>query len=147
MRWLYMAGIFIAIFTGFGNMPLYKRYYIADIPGMHWSGDFYLNMMVHYIAGALVLMATIYFAITFLTSPRRMKLSVLGKVRSVFLGLALFSGGLMALKNLPGVRFDLAMQMAGTFFHLGSALLFFFGSVIAVVTRSKWIKKNRLEFR
>lgn len=141
MRWLYVWGAIIAIFTGFGNMPLYKRYYIADIPGMQWSGDFFLNMMVHYVAGAFVLMTSIYFAIAFIASPRRIKLSASGKVRSLFLGLALLSGGLMALKNLPGIRFDLPMHMASNFFHLGAALLFFLGSVVAIVTRSKWVQR------
>ena len=36
LLWLYGTTVVISLFTGFGNMPLWGRYYIADIPGLGW---------------------------------------------------------------------------------------------------------------
>ena len=33
-RWLYGIAIGVALFSGMGQMPIYKRYYLADIPGL-----------------------------------------------------------------------------------------------------------------
>lgn len=41
--------------TGMGQMPIFKRYYIADIPGLGWLADPYTVHWVHY-AGAIALM-------------------------------------------------------------------------------------------
>jgi cytochrome b subunit of formate dehydrogenase len=48
------------IISGFGQMPMYKRYYIADLPGLGWSADYSITLLVHYLA-AMVL----FFAVTF----------------------------------------------------------------------------------
>lgn len=144
MRWIYMPAVLIAVFTGFGNMPLYKRYYIADLPGMRWSGDFYLNMMVHYIAGALVLMTAVYFTIGFLTGPRGKKLTRTGKIRTVLLALALLSGGLMALKNLPGINFRQTLLMSSDFLHFGAAMFFVMISIVCIVLRNRWTARSTL---
>ena len=34
LRWLYVLTLIVMGFTGFGQMPIFKRYYIADIPGI-----------------------------------------------------------------------------------------------------------------
>ena len=47
-------------------MPLWKRYYIADIPGLGWSGNFYANVNVHYISGAVLIGLFFYFFTLFL---------------------------------------------------------------------------------
>ena len=47
LKWLFTAAMLLALFTGFSNMPLYGRYYIANIPGFQWSGNFIVNMKVH----------------------------------------------------------------------------------------------------
>ncbi len=138
MRWIYVPAVSIVIFTGFGNMPLYKRYYIADLPGLDWSGNFFTNMMVHYIAGAAVLMAAVYFAIGFLLGGRSRKMTGTGKFRTMLLILVLLSGGLMALKNLPGINFQIPILLASNFLHFGSAMFFMMTSIVCIIIRSRW---------
>ena len=53
--YLYLISGIMLAFSGFGQMPLYKRYYISDIPGMAWSADFYITHLVHYVFSALLL--------------------------------------------------------------------------------------------
>jgi len=69
LKWLFTAAVLLALFTGFGNMPLYGRYYIANIPGFQWSGNFIVNMKVHLVAGA-DLVGIVHFA----PSPRHLAL-------------------------------------------------------------------------
>lgn len=56
-----LSGI-VLLFTGLGCLPLYKRYYITEIPGFGWTGDFYFVTLVHYIA-AVVFVAGVFFHI------------------------------------------------------------------------------------
>ena len=34
VRYVYLITVFFLTLTGFGQMPIFKRYYIADIPGL-----------------------------------------------------------------------------------------------------------------
>ncbi len=140
---LYMLTIFGALFTGFGNMPLYKRYYIADLPGLGWSGDFFANLYVHMICSAVLLAVSIYFALSYLFSKKQTaKLTKTGAIRAVILALALMSGILMAVKNLPSVHFSFQLGMTFNFLHMGMAMLFLFMALICVIGRWKWVKRT-----
>ena len=39
VRYFFLATVFFLTLTGFGQMPIFKRYYIADIPGLGWLAD------------------------------------------------------------------------------------------------------------
>ncbi|MCX8069197.1 MAG: cytochrome b/b6 domain-containing protein [Thermodesulfovibrionales bacterium] len=54
-----ISGI-ILIFTGLGCLPIYKRYFITDIPGFAWTGNFFTVTQVHYWA-ALVFCMAVFF--------------------------------------------------------------------------------------
>ncbi|MFH1058231.1 MAG: FeS-binding protein [Pseudomonadota bacterium] len=54
-RWLYGLAMGVAIFTGMAQMPIMKRYYIADIPGLAWTADYFVTSDLHYYAAALLL--------------------------------------------------------------------------------------------
>ncbi|BBO69201.1 hypothetical protein DSCA_31310 [Desulfosarcina alkanivorans] len=134
------AAAVAALFTGFGNMPLWGRYYVADAPGLGWSGDFFINVNVHILAGSLLLGIGVYAITTDLITRRvrdnRMTLS--GRVRGFFLALALATGILMVVKNLPGVHFPMAVLMVFNFTHMASALLFMVAALVALIFRWPW---------
>ncbi|MDI1472312.1 MAG: cytochrome b/b6 domain-containing protein [Thermodesulfovibrio sp.] len=54
-----LSGI-VLLFTGLGCLPLYKRYYITEIPGFGWTSDFYNVTMVHYIASVVFVAGVIF---------------------------------------------------------------------------------------
>lgn len=54
-----LSGI-ILMFTGLGCLPLFKRYYITEIPGFKWTADFYTVTKVHYIAAIFFVFAVIF---------------------------------------------------------------------------------------
>lgn len=102
VKWTYLAAIFFATFTGFGNMPLYGRYYVADIPGFGWAGNFFVNLYIHYLAGAVLLALSTYFILLYLQRrDRSPRLSATGIIRVSVLGMVLFSGTLAAVKIYP----------------------------------------------
>ncbi|MCP4020290.1 MAG: hypothetical protein GY729_00480, partial [Desulfobacteraceae bacterium] len=56
----YFITIFFITLTGFAQMPIFKRYYIADIPGLGWLAKFYVNHSLHYIFAAILIAFTTY---------------------------------------------------------------------------------------
>jgi hypothetical protein len=124
-------------------MPISKRYYIADVPGLGWSGDFLLNVQIHYLLGALLLALACYYALGHgLTRKFRGRLSFSGKLRAFLLFIALTTGIAMAVKNLPGIHFRYPYLMAMDLAHLLSAMLFMLTSLFSLITRRPWIKQH-----
>ncbi|MZP29882.1 cytochrome b/b6 domain-containing protein [Heliobacterium undosum] len=64
VHWLAAFSIFSLFFSGFGQMPLYKRYMLTEVPGMAWSGNFEITLNMHY-AGAVLLMFIVAFHLTY----------------------------------------------------------------------------------
>ncbi|HET6499016.1 MAG TPA: cytochrome b/b6 domain-containing protein [Coriobacteriia bacterium] len=59
-HWLVAGSTFALIFTGFGQMPMYSRYGIADLPGMAWAADYHLTLLLHYVSGAVLVFAVVF---------------------------------------------------------------------------------------
>jgi cytochrome b subunit of formate dehydrogenase len=59
-HWLVAVSGLLLVFSGFGQMPMYARYNLVKVPLFGWSGDFGLNLIIHYVAAA-VFMATVFF--------------------------------------------------------------------------------------
>ncbi|MGB9710795.1 MAG: formate dehydrogenase subunit gamma [Thermodesulfovibrio sp.] len=54
-----LSGI-VLLFTGLGCLPLYKRYYITELPGFAWTADFYNVTVVHYVASIVFVVGVIF---------------------------------------------------------------------------------------
>jgi len=140
LKALYGFAAVAALFTGFGNMPLWGRYYVADVPGLGWSGDFFINVNVHILAGGLLLAIATYAATTSLIVRRSRSggLTRSGRIRVFLLALALTTGILMVIKNLPGVHFPMAMLMIFNLSHMAAAMLFMVAALAALIFRQPW---------
>lgn len=55
VRWLYGLATGLALFSGLAQMPMMKRYYLADLPGLAWTDNFYVTSNLHYLAASLLL--------------------------------------------------------------------------------------------
>lgn len=60
IHWLVALSTFALLFSGFGQMPMYKRYMLDQVPGLGWSSDFFITLNIHYVA-AIVLIFTLVF--------------------------------------------------------------------------------------
>lgn len=140
LKWAYRVAIAVALFTGIGNMPMWGRYFVADIPGFGWAGDFFVNIYVHYLAGALLLAISSYRIVVYRhRSDRRKTLSPSGVARGALLGLVLVSGLLSAIKNFAFVDLPMSGLMVLIFSHLGGAMAFTFLSLVAGLWKKPWM--------
>ncbi|HOV91079.1 MAG TPA: cytochrome b/b6 domain-containing protein [Syntrophorhabdaceae bacterium] len=59
-HWILAISGIVLLFTGLGCLPLFKRYYITEIPGFAWTGDFNTVTTVHYTASIFFFMAVLF---------------------------------------------------------------------------------------
>ncbi|RJX29571.1 MAG: FeS-binding protein [Desulfarculus sp.] len=121
-RWLYGLAIGVALFSGFGQMPLYKRYYLADLPGLGWSAKFLLLSDLHYLAAALLLgLLTWRLALQARQAAPAWSWGPRTWWGWELIGLLVVSGAAKALRNY-GVFLPPPLLMVLDFVHLGSAM-------------------------
>lgn len=63
-HWIIAVSGILLIFSGFGQMPMYKRYYVTSIPGLSWSDNFEITLAIHYVA-AILFCAAIFFHLVY----------------------------------------------------------------------------------
>jgi len=62
-HWVLALSGLLLIFSGFGELPMYKRYMVTQIPGLGWAGDFFVNLKIHYLAGIVFVTIMVFHAI------------------------------------------------------------------------------------
>jgi hypothetical protein len=60
-RLLLAAALGLAL-TGMGQMPIFSRYYIADLPGLGWLGNFRVTAALHLALATVLLFVLASFA-------------------------------------------------------------------------------------
>jgi len=68
-RLLLLAALGLAL-TGMGQMPIFSRYGVADIPGLGWLGDFRATAALHLALAASLLFVLASFAAAWLGAGR-----------------------------------------------------------------------------
>lgn len=132
--------MFMLALTGFAQMPIFKRYYIADIPGLGWLAMFYVTHYMHYIGAVLILGLAAYFVTAyFQTRPERPKLTPSGYLRAGLLGAILGTGLLLAAKNFSGYVFSPGFIIFLDLAHLGSAVAFIAIALYCRFFSKKWM--------
>jgi hypothetical protein len=139
MRWLYLTTTFLLVLTGFGQMPIFKRYYVADIPGLGWLAEFFVTHYMHYL-GAIVLLALAAYILTdhLILKRNSRRLTISGYVRMAVLSGILISGGLLVIRNLTGTTFTPAYIIVADITHLGLVMVFLFVSLYCLVFKKHW---------
>jgi copper ion binding protein len=62
-HWLLAISGLLLIFSGFGELPMYKRFMVTQIPGLGWAGDFFINLKIHYLSGIVFISIMVFHAI------------------------------------------------------------------------------------
>jgi hypothetical protein len=145
-RWvayLYTPTLLIMALTGFGQMPLYSRYYLSDLPGLGWLGDFYLTRNIHYIGGILLLALISYLAFDFLLDrKRRTRLKKNGWLRGFFLGGIVISGAFIVVKNFPYVVFSDGFIIGLNLLHLGTVMALLVANLVCLFLGKRWVEER-----
>jgi len=141
-RWvkiLYTLTLIFMALTGFGQMPIYNRYYMSDIPGLGWLADFYITRNIHYIGAVILLGLAFYVASSFILSKRKqIRLTANGKVRTVLLSAIVVSGALIVIKNFPYIHFSDGFIIGLNLFHLAGVMAFLVTNLVCRITKKRW---------
>jgi nitric oxide reductase large subunit len=125
-------------------MPIFKRYYVSEIPGMGWAADFYLTHTLHYL-GAIVLFTLFAYAITdyLLKGKNHARLTASAYVRLALLGGLVVTGIFRVFKNLPDVTFSPGFTLLIDLAHLGFMMLFGMAALIFMIFKLRWVEPRR----
>ena len=138
-RWFYLITIFCLTLTGFGQMPIFKRYYIADIPGLGWLAEFFVTHYIHYLGAILFLGFAAYRIIDhLLLKGKSRQMSATGYVRSALLAGILTSGIFLVIRNLPGSSLSSGFIVFLDICHLGLVMAFLFVSLYCLMFKKQW---------
>ncbi len=138
-RWFYLIAIFFLTLTGFGQMPIFKRYYIADIPGLGWLAEFFVTHYIHYLAAILFLAFAAYMIIDYLVLKRKSRqMTATGYVRGALLVGILASGIFLVIRNLTGSNLSSGFIIVLDLCHLGLVMAFLFVSLYGLVFKKQW---------
>jgi cytochrome b subunit of formate dehydrogenase len=142
-RWMFRITIFMMVLTGFAQMPIFKRYYIADIPGLGWLDQFYVTLYLHYLFGVVLVGLLVYRITASLLAPwEGRRLAGLEITRVIFLFVLILSGILLWIRNFPGYVYSQKLVIFLDLSHIGFTLL--------LLGISGWMgirKPNREEFK
>lgn len=138
----YIFILFMMCLTGFGQMPIFKRYYIADIPGLGWLAEFYLTHYMHYI-GAVLLFAIFAYCVAgyFLVLRHRFRLTRSAYVRIILLSAITVTGIFRVLKNLPDIVFSPNFTMFIDISHLVFMMVFLLASAVFLFMKAGWVSE------
>jgi putative Mn2+ efflux pump MntP len=143
VRYVYLITVFFLTLTGFGQMPIFKRYYIADIPGFGWLAQFYVTHYIHYLAAILILALVTYMIIDYLIlQKKRIRLTASGYVRGTILAGILVSGLLLVIRNLAESRFAAGFIILLDLAHLGLVMAFLMAAGYCLVRKRRWVTKR-----
>jgi len=139
MRYLYLITIFFLVLTGFGQMPVFKRYYIADIPGLGWLGQFFVTHYMHYLF-AILLLGITAFIITgyFLTNRKKIKITPSGYIRGAVLFGLVITGVLLVIRNLAGSNFPSGLIIFLDLSHLTLVMVLLMAGLYCVIFKKRW---------
>ena len=135
--------LFVITLTGLAQMPIFKRYYIADIPGLGWLDEFYVTHYLHYLAAA-VLLAVVFDGLAgyLLMFRKQYRITISGRVRGVLLFCLALTGALMVVKNLSGYwLFSQQATIMMDILHIALTVFYLCAALWALVSGKKWIEK------
>jgi uncharacterized membrane protein len=142
-RYVYLITVLFLTLSGFGQMPIFKRYYIADIPGFGWLAQFYVTHYIHYLGAILILALVAYMTIDYLIlQKKRIRLTASGYVRGAILAGILVSGLLLVIRNLPGNRFAPGFIIFLDIAHLGMVMTFLIVAGYCLVRKRRWVTQR-----
>ena len=144
-KWMYRLIMFFLALSGFGQMPIYKRYYIADIPGLKWTGDFYITHYVHYLA-VIIFLGFISYKITdyFLAFRKKYFISTSGYIRAVWIAGIVFTGACLVINNFTGTWFSAGFIIFLDLAHIGFVMLLFLIALYCKISKKKWMMARQI---
>ena len=139
-QYIYGITLFFITLSGFAQMPIFKRYYIADIPGLGWLAQFYVTHIMHYIAAIVLIALVTYILIDFIFNRSRLiKITGIGYFGILVLAGLIVTGILMVVKNLSNIYFGHITVIVLDLTHLSLCMMLLFVSFYSVIRKKRWV--------
>lgn len=143
LRVFYLATVFLLALTGFAQMPIFKRYYIADLPGLGWLAEFYVTHYLHYIGAILLLALLAYVAVSYLMRwTGQYRITASGYLRVALLAGILATGVPRVIKNFEGVYMSSGWIIFLDLLHVGVVMGFLLVNLYCLVRRRPWMRQR-----
>jgi hypothetical protein len=140
-KYIYFITILFLVVTGFSQMPISKRYYIADVPGLAWTAEFFVTHYMHYLFSiVLIALAAYVLAYYLLALRKKTRPTVSGYIRSGLIGGLIATGALMVIVNLPGTPFSTTAIIILDLAHLSLCMAFLGVSLYALLAKKRWLE-------
>ncbi len=141
-KYFYLLTLSLITLTGFAQMPIFKRYYIADIPGLGWLDEFYVTHYLHYLAAAMLLAIVFDRVAEYLITLRSLyRITFSGWIRAVSLFGLMLTGTMMAVKNLSGYWFSQQAIIIMDLLHIALTVFYLGTAFWALISGKKWVEK------
>ncbi len=115
----YLALLAFMGLSGFGQMPIFKRYYIADLPGLGWLAQFYVTHYIHYVGAIVLLGIAAYYVVLFLADRRYgLTITAYGWLQGSVMAGIVVTGVLRVIKNYAGVTMSSGLIIFLDILHL-----------------------------
>jgi len=138
---IYGITLFFIALTGFAQMPIFKRYYIADIPGLGWLAQFYVTHAMHYIFATIFIALCVYGLLDFILNKKEFSgVTAFGGIKAALILGLVVSGGLMVVRNLPGVYFSHTLIYVMDLGHIGLCMALLTVSAYTLVKKKAWVE-------
>ena len=134
----YGITLFFITLSGFAQMPIFKRYYIADLPGLGWLADFYATHLMHYIFAGIFIGLVIYSTLDFIVFRKKAgQISAAVLIKSFLFAGLILTGTLLVIKNLSGTWFSHRTIIGLDLMHLLFCMLLIFLGVYQLIKPKK----------
>lgn len=141
VRAVYMLLLASMALTGFGQMPIFKRYYIADVPGLGWLAAYYVTHYMHYLGAALLLGIGAYFLVRYGVADRlRRRISAYGLLQGGIMLTIVVTGVLRVIKNYEGYYLSSGLIVFLDILHLAAVMALLAVGAWGVATKKRWTR-------
>ncbi len=62
-HWAIAVSGLALILTGLFELPIARRYFITEIPGLRWSGDYIFSLQLHYVFSVVFIAASLFHVV------------------------------------------------------------------------------------
>ncbi|MBL0713439.1 MAG: FeS-binding protein [Desulfosarcina sp.] len=139
MKSIYLTLLLFMGLSGFGQMPIFKRYYIADVPGLGWLAQYYVTHYIHYLGAILLLAIGAYYAMLYLADRHRnLRISVYGWLQGSVMAGIFVTGALRVIKNYAGITMSSGLVVFLDILHLVLVMAFIAIGLAGLFFRKQW---------
>ncbi len=137
--YIFRTSVAMLFITGFAQMPIFKRYYIADIPGFAWLAQFYTTFFLHYVFVTVFLFCSSWLAVSYLSNRSFVNIQR-RTIVALYAGLVI-SGAILVAANFPVHFLSETGMILTRIAHLFFVLLFLVLSA-GILIYTKGIKRR-----